>query len=42
MHTVHVEELSATRAGLQVFQLSSTHNRIKLPAAGNSVLAISS
>jgi hypothetical protein len=40
VHTVQIEGLSATRAGLQSFQLSSLRGRIKLPVPPNSVLAV--
>jgi hypothetical protein len=40
-HTVHVEVLSATSAGLHKEQLSSPTGRIKLLVARNSVLAVS-
>jgi hypothetical protein len=40
-HTVHVEVLSATRAGVHAEQLSSPTDRIKLLVARNSVLAVS-
>jgi hypothetical protein len=39
-HTVRVQLLSAGRAGLQVAQLSSSGDRIKLAIAANSVLAV--
>jgi hypothetical protein len=39
-HTVRVQLLSATRAGLQTAQLSSSRDRIKLTIAANSVLAV--
>lgn len=41
-HSVKVELLSATRAGMQTEKLSPTHGRIKLLVAGNSVATISS
>lgn len=41
-HSVQVEVLNATRAGVRTVQLSPTHNRIKLTVVGNSVATISS
>jgi hypothetical protein len=41
-HSVRIEALSATRAGLQTKELSSPRGRIALVVAGNSVLAVSS
>jgi hypothetical protein len=40
-HSVRIEALSATRAGLQTRELSSPRDRIKLVVARNSVLAVS-
>ncbi len=39
-HSVRIESLGATRAGLQTRDLSSSHGRIKLAVPGNSVLAV--
>src|ERR1700677_41165 len=39
--SVHVQSLSAARAGLQEEQLSSPHGRIKLVLPANSVVAVS-
>lgn len=41
-HSVRIEALSATRAGLQTEELSLPRGRIRVVVAGNSVLAVSS
>jgi hypothetical protein len=42
VHSVHIQALTATRAGLATFVLSASRGRIKFSVPGNSVLVVSS